>query len=518
MTDAELLLPDQATLRGAGDTLAAALPTQDGMTAEHERAYYDTFDGLLRAAGLSLLHADGRLSLVELGSGKVRASLAIAAPPTKPLFAAALAPGPLRDALSELIELRAALPLARVHTRERVVAVLDDEGKTVVRLALEEPALVGGDGADSPLRPRLRIAGVRGYDKDRRRVRQTLDELGFRPADQPLLDEAVRAAGGVPGGISSKVDVPLRAQQRADAATRAVLRALLAVIEANLEGTIADTDSEFLHDLRVSVRRSRAVQRECKGVFEPAALEHFRGEFRWLQQITGDARDLDVHVLEFDSMRALVGGEGHEFMRDDLDPLLAVLRTRRSRARRRMVAALRSERTSELLSSWRVFLDGLEAAELDGRPDAVRPIAALAGERIGKVYRRMVRMGGAIDESSPPEDYHELRKKGKELRYLLELFGTSLYPGDVVKPMIKTLKALQDVLGRHQDREVQIALLRSIGPEIARTDGGEAALMAIGALIARLSEDEGAARSEFAGRFAEFASTEQRRLVKETFA
>ena len=42
--------------------------------------------------------------------------------------------------------------------------------------------------------------------------------------------------------------------------------------------------------------------------------------------------------------------------------------------------------------------------------------------------------------------------------------------------------------------------------------------MALGALIARLAEDERAARDEFAGRFAEFASRDQRRLVKETFA
>jgi CHAD domain-containing protein len=130
----------------------------------------------------------------------------------------------------------------------------------------------------------------------------------------------------------------------------------------------------------------------------------------------------------------------------------------------------------------------------------------------------MVRMGKAIDESSPAEDYHELRKKGKELRYLLELFGTPLYPSEVVKPMIKTLKGLQDVLGRHQDREVQVALLRSLGPEVGKADGAGPALMAMGALIARLAEDERAARSEFAGRFAEFAAKAQRRLVKETFA
>ena len=515
MIGSELLLPDRLTLRGAGDALAAALPVQDGAQVVHDRAYYDTFDGLLHAARLSLVHADGALSLVEVDTGVVRASLPTAAP-TEPLFASDLPPGSLRDALAPLTDLRVLLPLVHVHTRERLTSVLDDEGKTVVRLALEEPELVDPAGGDSPLRPRLRITGIRGYDKARRQVEETLDELGFKPADQPLVDEAVRAAGRVPGGIPSKIEVPLRAEERADAAAALVLRALLEVIEANVEGSIADLDSEFLHDLRVSVRRSRAVQRELKGVFAPAELAHFRGEFRWLQQATGDARDLDVHVLEFDAMRALVPAA----MRPDLEPLLAVLRARRKQARRALVAALRSERATVLESSWRAYLDGLEASDDDERPDAARPIGDVAGERIHKVYRRMVRMGRAIEASSPAEQYHELRKKGKELRYLLELFGVALFDGDVVKPMIRTLKALQDVLGRHQDREVQVALLRSLAPELGpgAAGGSEAALMAVGALLARLSEDEQAARGEFAARFAEFASQTQRRLVKETFA
>ncbi|MBV9001640.1 MAG: CHAD domain-containing protein, partial [Solirubrobacterales bacterium] len=301
-------------------------------------------------------------------------------------------------------------------------------------------------------------------------------------------------------------------------AAAAVLRTLLEVIEANVDGTVADLDSEFLHDFRVSVRRTRAVQRELGAVFPPAELDNFRAEFRWLQQATGDARDLDVHVLEFDAIRALVGGPGYESMRGDLDPLLDVLRARREEAHRQLVAALRSERATGLLSAWRTFLDRLEAADESERPDAARPIGAVAGERIRKVYRRMVRMGNVIDESSPAEDYHELRKKGKELRYLLELFGAPLYPGEVVKPMIKTLKSLQDVLGRHQDREVQVALVRSLGPEVGKAEGAEPALMAMGALVGRLAEDEATARSDFAGRFAEFAASDQRRLVKETFA
>jgi hypothetical protein len=42
--------------------------------------------------------------------------------------------------------------------------------------------------------------------------------------------------------------------------------------------------------------------------------------------------------------------------------------------------------------------------------------------------------------------------------------------------------------------------------------------MAMGVLIERLERDAAAARGEFADSFAEFASAEQRRLVKDTFS
>jgi hypothetical protein len=44
-----------------------------------------------------------------------------------------------------------------------------------------------------------------------------------------------------------------------------------------------------------------------------------------------------------------------------------------------------------------------------------------------------------------------------------------------------------------------------------------AALLATGALIARLDDDKWSARGEFAGRFAPFAQRSQRALVKDTF-
>jgi CHAD domain-containing protein len=313
--------------------------------------------------------------------------------------------------------------------------------------------------------------------------------------------------------VTSKPRVSLEPDERSHRAAGRILLALLDVIEANLPGAVADIDSEFLHDLRVSVRRTRSLQRQLRSVFPAEPLQHFRDEFRWLQAVTGPSRDLDVYVLEFDDF----SGALPEQRRRELEPLRKLLVDRRARERRRMVRALRSKRTNSLLVGWRKFLTGLEEPGSAAGPGAARPVEQVASARIAKVYKRIVKVGKRIDESSPSQALHELRKQGKELRYLLEFFA-SLYPPDVIKPMLKTLKALQEMLGLFQDREVQAQLIRSLGGEVRTLDDGAAALLAMGQLVDRLEEQQAEARAEFAERFAAFASRQQRALVRETFA
>jgi CHAD domain-containing protein len=317
----------------------------------------------------------------------------------------------------------------------------------------------------------------------------------------------------VSGAVRAKVDVDLSYDQPADEASAAVLARLQEVITDNLEGAIADSDDEYLHQLRIAVRRSRTVQRQFAGVFPAIELPGFRSEFRWLQLATGEARDLDVYVADLDLLRDMLPAD----QREDLEPLRPVLVARRQAARTEMARALRSTRTVHLLDDWGRLVQTLVELPRDDRPDAESPIGALAGRRIRRVYGRIVKMGSAIDASSPPQDYHDLRKKGKELRYLLELFAVRLFGEETVNPMIRSLKGLQDLLGRHQDREVQVAMLRSRAPEVAAMPGGPAACMAMGVLIERLRADERAARVEFADSFAGFSSESQRELVGGTF-
>jgi CHAD domain-containing protein len=513
VSGAQYLLPDGLRVGAAREALAAHLGLlEDDRRGRVQRTFYDTFDGRLHEAGLALLHANRELALVGADAYGERASTPFEESPTK-LFVTDLPEGRLRELVAPIVEMRALTPIARTRSQLLTLRVLNGDSKTVVRLVLESSTAQGPARSHTPLRTRVHVVPVRGYEKAAERLQQKLEsDVGLARAPAPLHDEAVAVAGGVPGGIPGRMDIPLRPAQRADAAAVQVLGRLLLAIEANLPGTLADVDSEFLHDLRVAVRRTRALQRELKGVFEPESLQGFRDGFRWLQAITGPTRDLDVYLLDFDRFRTALP----DTVARDLDPLEELIAEERKRAQRRMSRGLRSERAADLLADWAALVEGLVESPDRQRPDATRPIGELAARRIRTVYGRMVKNGRAIDDSRPAEALHDLRKQGKELRYLLEFFA-NLYEPEVVRPMVKTLKALQDTLGSFQDAEVQAAMLHDYRDAVASRERGAQALMAMGLLVERLERDQAEARSRFAERFAAFASDERRALVERAF-
>ena len=369
-----------------------------------------------------------------------------------------------------------------------VIAVRDELDKLVCRITVRD---VPGESFWLTLEP------LKGYGNEAKRITELLLAAGF------ISEDSWKSAR-----------VKMIAQERADVATARVLLRLQQIQDQNLPGVLADADIEFLHDYRVAIRRTRAVMREMRGVFDPVELEQARDAFKWLQQQTGPTRDLDVYLQEFEQLRALAPETAHA----DLEPIEPLLLERRRRAREQMQRALTSERALGLRAEWLEILQVLVLEDQDLRPQAADPIGRLAAKRIRKVHAKMVAMGAAITPASHPEEYHELRKKGKELRYLLELFGTPLFDPEVVTLLVKALKGLQDVLGLHQDREVQIEMLRELGHDLVSQPGGPRALMAIGTLIDRLQADAERARGQFAASFAQFASEAQCKLVTKAFS
>jgi CHAD domain-containing protein len=454
--------------------------------------------------------------------------------------------GPLRDRLAPVIDIRALLPIVEVHREELPAAVRNRDGKIVVRLSITrlsaQPArgVPAGDHHDGdhhdgddhgnsddgnahlpaaatglPLRSatdepvtlhtRVELSGVLGYPKAFARVQEALTSppLSLPEAAESVVDEAVTALGGIPQGLAGKVEVGLRPGDRADVAALRILRSLAHVVESNLPGTLADYDTEFLHDLRVAVRKSRSVLRELKRVFDPDVRQVQADSLRWVQAITGPTRDLDVQLLEWDEV---VGHLPDERRRQHLEPVRVLLQERRAEALAQLIETLEGDGFRQRWSAWRAFLAGDLGPE-DQRPDAALPVREVAARRIHTVYRRMVKMGEAIDDTSPAQALHDLRKRGKELRYLLELFG-GLWPSSTIKPLVSRLKGLQDLLGLHQDREVQAIQLRTLAPDLTSVAGGAEAILAMGSLVDGLEHQQEMARHRFAEWFGPFTQVE----------
>jgi CHAD domain-containing protein len=301
--------------------------------------------------------------------------------------------------------------------------------------------------------------------------------------------------------------VPLERGADALDAFRAVFRNLFHSIEENLPGTLADIDTEFLHDLRVAIRRTRSVLAEGKQVLPVDVRDRFRAGFAELGAATGRTRDLDVYVLGWAETVAPLGLDDPSATAPVLKELLA----RRRAAFAKMSAALRSDTTNDLLGEWRAWL---AEPELDHHPDrGQQPIGPYVAGRIDRAQTALLRDGRAITEASPAERLHDLRKDAKKLRYLFECFG-SLLPTKGRKAFVSQLKALQDNLGLHQDAEVQVAELRALAHDLRdRNRIDTDALLVIGRLIDHIERVRQRERDTFAERFRAYDTKDNRELL-----
>ena len=446
-------------------------------------------------------------------------------PPQLPLLLTDVPDRGLRDRLEPVVDVRALLPALETSGDAVAVQVLDGDRKTVVRLLHERPATV----ADGPARiaGRLRLMPVRGYDAEAAAVGRRLSEAGLtlQPAGTGY-SAALDQAGLLPD-LSPRV--VLDADLPAVTAVGWVLLSFLDEIELTLEGTIEDVDTEFLHDFRVSVRRSRAIVKLLAEVLPPALATWAGQELKWLGDLTTPVRDLDVHLLEVPAAAARLAGADPA----DLAPLTEYLNRLRAVERRRLLRGLGSARFQRFRSRWRESLEALSTIAEESVPatgsatgptaesateftteSATVPAAELGARSLARADRRVTEPGSKITPDSPAAALHDLRKRCKELRYLLEVFAPLMDPADA-RGAVKELKALQDVLGTFQDTEVQREALYTFAADmLARGSASARTLLAMGQVAGRLHDQQEAARADFESRFAAFADPSvQRRMT-----
>lgn len=461
------------------------------------RTFYDTFDWRLYRCGQVLCsercQSDPALKLVWRDTRSAqRAALAIA---EVPQFAASL-PARLRLRLGTVIEPRALLAVLELRGRVRAASVLDADAKTVARLEQAVWTVHSNGHARGKLGVRVTLEPLRGYANAAARVAEALAAGGADADVQTVLTAGLTRLDRFPGDYSSKLKVALDPEHTAQQASIILFRHLLETLQRNEEGVRSEIDVEFLHDFRVAIRRTRALLGQCKRVFAAQALKPFRAEFAWLARETGEKRDLDVLLLEYQRLD-----------RAAFALLLDHLEQRRRRAGDRLNQVLAGQRYRQLVENWAGYLDTVPTSATGPLSD--QPVSEFAGARIWRVYRRAIREGQAIHADSPSAALHELRKTCKKLRYLLEAYQ-SLYPPRLMVRRIKQLRRLQDQLGRFQDHSMQRSYLARAGRELAGANPAAAELlMEIGGMLERsrvARERVGAACRE---SFADFAANRQ---------
>ena len=510
----EFIIPESLCFEDLQSTLQKNTRIRPEPARTIHRTYYDSFDWRLYLDD-SLLEdtRDGSDHTLVWRSLKGEYRCPRLKLSKAPRFIRDLPQGPFRKQLEPVLEMRELVPKFRIRSNIDTLRILNKDEKTVAYLIVEKNTLQRQKGVrPGKLDDRAIIIPVKGYPKQCEQVAKHLQEQGLTPAQDDLMLATLSTIGEIPGSYSSKLNLKLDPAMRADQASKVILQRLLDIIEQNEAGTRTGSDTEFLHDFRVAIRRTRSALTQIKSAFPKQITDRYKTEFAWLGQVTSPSRDLDVYLLNFDNYRDSLPAD----MQADIEPLRDFLIRHQKLASKALVKALDSARYRRLIRNWRDFLEQ-PVNQRSTLKNAGRPVLEVACKRIWRVHRRVIQEGTAINAESPADDLHELRKTCKKLRYLMEFFQ-SLFPAEKIKALIRTLKTLQDNLGDFQDYEVQVTTLKKFSHQmVAEGKVSPDTLLAMGMLIDGLERRQHQARNEFATRFNNFAMKENRSHFRKLF-
>ena len=503
------LLPDFLPAERLLDALAAVFRLDIAPEYETTVVYADSFDWRLYKQGCLLDCRDACWTLKHYGNGEAIAQQGGPELHTS-CFAFDFPPGKLREFLEQVLGVRCLLPLATVCLRGSQIRLLNSDEKTVARVEIETRQPV--DAEDERLYHIIRVFGVRGYDGEEESVRRILAENGVAVTVSPFtgFEEACRAKGRSPLDYDSKFTIELDGGETARSAMVRIYQILLDAITRNMPGVAADYDTEFLRIMRVAIRRTRSGLSLVKRVLPEPVEVRFSREFSRLGALTGPVRDLDVYLLAFEDCLTRLS----HFLRPGIRDFFDGLKHKRQVEWKKLARALEAGKNKTALDAWQRVLkhSDRQPAELFDVP-----VRELAGRIILKRYKRVRRDGRLLDAVTPDAEVHRLRVKCKKLRYAIEFFG-SLYPKQELQTLIRSLKKLQNILGRFNDLSVQQEMLReSLGSLSAGARGNLDQAAALGGLLQSLFQEQQGLRAHFAEAYAQFVDNKTTMLFNKLF-
>lgn len=501
------ILREQTELAVLLSGLSKKYSVQAGGLLVDTVSYLDTFDWRLYDKGLICLRqGDSVYALTDFSGENI---IEAEGPVRNKLFPLDFANGVLGEKLQSVAGIRALLPLVEITRQSQAFQIVNRDQKVVLFGSLELNQLVNSEGEPTFLAGSLRVQGVRGYDKILTKVVALLQGQGLEAGypEERTLRLALASMGRKPLDYRSQFSIILDPDEAVIQAARKIFLQLLDGMERNVPGVIQDIDTEFLHDFRVALRRTRSLLGSIKKMLPSADVDQFQRGLQEIGIVTGPVRDLDVYLLGKKGYQAMLP----EGLQEGLAVFFQELSRQRVQELRRMKTALQSRNCKQFLRRWRRYVeDSLVASALAAGHEPCKEVAVKA---ISKRLQSILKDGAKISPQSPDGALHSLRIQAKKLRYLLE-FYCSLFPEPAMNSLVKSLKKLQDNLGNFNDLSVQQGMLGQHQKGLAGGEQKKAVQVAaaLGGLITHLHEEQKGVRQEFELRFKQFTTTDNRSL------
>ncbi len=449
--------------------------------------YFDTPDFSLRKKGLVLrIRHDGTRSVQtvkldggSVGRGEWEAEIAGDQPD-----AAAADGSPVGAILAKRKIRNELLPLFTVEIARR--SYLLQRGEAAVEIVLDKGSVRCDEGQQEICETELELKRGRP---------QTLFELASEvgatvPAQISFVskgDRGYRLLSGTGASPCKSPSFVLRSGMGTGESVRAIGHGCLAVLLDNLGLLLATRDVEALHQSRVSVRRLRAVWSLFKPLLEGDPPDELRSEMKWLSDLLGAARDLDVFLDDVLRPAAETQPDAPGF-----EALRSGFQAQRDRAYDGLFEGLSSQRFFQLGLALARRFEGDPWAADPGDVAAVRrdqPVEDYLQNALGRRFGSVLKTGRDLETLSPGER-HRVRIKAKKLRYMVEPFR-SIAGGTAVKPILKQLHIMQDALGALNDVGVGREMLIQFARETLSDDATDRSALFAAGLVAA-----GGARNE----------------------
>ncbi len=404
----------------------------------------------------------------------------------------------VREALKPIVDLRAFMPVAEMQLSRTNFILRNADDKIVVRLSLSTFSEIQTEAAAETERPKsshfVQINALRGYQGAFKAVMKLLQPCLNEELESASLQAIMQLHGYGPARDEGNTDqYGITNDEPVEQAIRQMSLLMLQVARRNEQGVIDDIDTEFLHQYRVSLRKTRSLLNLMKAALPSEIHLRLKVLLAELSGVTNMLRDLDVFLLERDYYQALLP----ENFSDGLTHLFRMIAADREKARKFVHKSFLSDKHAHAFDEVITLLQAEPCFESEV---SSKPVLQVAKKKILNRYRRISIVGSEIHEGTPDEDVHQLRIECKKLRYMMEFFA-ELFPKKRIKQLIKSLKKLQTILGDFNDYSVQKEFLADYEKHHKKSADVSAA---INGLIAVLHQKQLAERTKVQQAFAAF--------------